>query len=119
MNLNELLMERLNILEENHVICTEAANYSKIAVMRILAEIPDLEESKAVMFITHLAMAVQRILSGEDETALDSQVLKSVMDEPVFKQAQELRDELLQETEIQFPQSEKDFLAVHLCNLLT
>lgn len=119
MNLNELLMERLSILEENHVICTEAANYSKAAVVRILAEIPDLEESKAVMFITHLAMAVQRILSGEDEIPLDSQVLKSVMDEPVFKQAQELRDELLEETEIQFPQSEKDFLAVHLCNLLT
>ncbi len=46
-------------------------------------------------------------------------MLKSVMDEPVFRQAQELRDELLQETEIKFPQSEKDFLAVHLCNLLT
>lgn len=29
MNLNELLMERLNILEENHVICKEAADFSK------------------------------------------------------------------------------------------
>ncbi len=119
MNLNELLMERLNILEENHVICKEAANFTKIAVVRILAELPGVEETKAVMFITHLAMAVQRIISGEDEIPLDSQVLKSVMAEPVFQQAQELRDELLQETEIQFPQSEKDFLAVHLCNLLT
>jgi hypothetical protein len=119
MNLNELLMERLNILEENHVISKEACNFSKIAVMRILAEIPDLEETKAVMFITHLAMAAQRILSGEDEIPLDFQVLKSVMDEPVYNQAQALRDELLLETEIQFPQSEKDFLSVHLCNLLT
>jgi hypothetical protein len=119
MNLNELLMERLNILEENHVICKEAGNFSKKAVMHILAEIPDLEETKAVMFITHLAMAGQRILNGEDEMPLDLQVLRSVMEEPVYKRAQVLKDELLQETEIQFPQSEKDFLIVHLCNLLT
>ena len=119
MTLNELLMERLNILEENHVICKEAGNFSKMAVMRIIAEIPDLEETKAVMFITHLAMAGQRILNSEDEIPLDLQVLKSVADEPVYKRAQALRDELLQETEIQFPQSEKDFLTVHLCNLLT
>lgn len=118
MDLNELLMERLNILEENHVICNEAGNFSKKAVMLILSEIPDLEEAKAVMFITHLAMAGQRILDGANEIPLDSQVLKSVMGEPVYKQAQELRDELLQKTDIEFPQSEKDFLTVHLCNLL-
>nr|WP_288827322.1 PRD domain-containing protein [uncultured Clostridium sp.] len=119
MDLNELLMERLNILEENHVISNEAGNFSKKAVMLILSEIPDLEETKAVMFITHLAMAGQRILDGENEIPLDTLVLNSVMGEPVYKQAQVLRDELLQETDIQFPQSEKDFLTVHLCNLLT
>ncbi|MGC6178174.1 PRD domain-containing protein [Lacrimispora sp. 38-1] len=119
MNLNELLMERINILEENHVICNEAGNLSKKAVMLILSEVPDLEETKAVMFITHLAMAGQRILGGENEIPLDPLVFKSVMGEPVYKQAQALRDELLQETDIPFPQSEKDFLTVHLCNLLT
>ncbi len=64
MNLNELLMERLNILEENHVICKEAASFSKIAWCVFWLKYR-FGRIKAVMFITHLAMAVQRILSGE------------------------------------------------------
>lgn len=119
MDLRDILNQRLDILEENHVICKKVADYSKRAVERILEEKPDTEEDKAAMFITHLAMAGQRVLDGVEEHPLDNTLLDGVKKEPVYQRAAELKDELLKETDIRFPEAEQDFLTVHLCNLLT
>lgn len=119
MDLGVILSQRLNILEENHVICKEVADFSRKVVERILKEKPDAKEDMAVMFITHLAMAGQRIMDGVEEPPLDTLILEGVKKEPVYKRAEALKEELLQETDIQFPVSERDFLTVHLCNLLT
>ncbi len=118
MELKVILNQRLDILVENHVICKEVADYSRRVVKQVLAEKPDTEEEKAIMFITHLAMAGQRVADGTKESPLDAMILEGVRKEPVYKRAEALTEELLKETEIRFPESEKDFLIVHLCNLL-
>lgn len=119
MELKDILNQRLDILEENHVICKKVADYSRKAVVRILEEKPDTEEDKAAMFITHLAMAGQRVLDGAVEHPLDNILLDGIKKEPVYQRAAALKEELLKETDIQFPEAERDFLTVHLCNLLS
>lgn len=119
MELLEILNRRLDILEENQVICRKVADYSRKVAERILEEKPDTEEDKAAMFITHLAMAGQRVLDHVKEHPLDGAVLDGIRKEAVYKKAVALRDELLQETDIPFPESEREFLTVHLCNLLS
>ncbi len=119
MELKDILNQRLDILEENHVICKKVADYSRKAVERILEEKPDTEENKAAMFITHLAMAGQRVLDGAVEHPLDNILLDGIKKEPVYQRAAALKEELLKETDIQFPEAERDFLTVHLCNLLS
>ncbi|MEY8352147.1 PRD domain-containing protein [Lachnospiraceae bacterium 54-53] len=119
MELREILYRRLDILEENQVICREVADYSRKVTERILEIKPDTEEDKAAMFITHLAMAGQRVLDHGSEQPLDDAILEGVKREPIYETAVALRDELLQETDLRFPESERDFLTVHLCNLLS
>ena len=75
MDFKEILNQRLDILEENHVICKRVADFSRIAVERILEEKPETVEDKAAMFITHLAMAGQRVLDGVEEHPLDDTLL--------------------------------------------
>ncbi|CUX67274.1 PRD domain protein [Clostridium sp. C105KSO15] len=119
MDLRDILNQRLDILEENHVICKKVADYSRNIVDRILEEKPDAEENKAAMFITHLAMAGQRVLDGVVEHPLDNTLLDGIKKEPVYQRAEVLKEELLKETDIQFPEAERNFLTVHLCNLLS
>lgn len=119
MELKDILNQRLDILEENHVICKKVADYSRKAVERILEENPDAEEDRAAMFITHLAMAGQRVLDGVVEHPLDNTLLDGIKQEPIYQRAEALKEELLKETDIQFPEAERDFLTVHLCNLLS
>lgn len=119
MDLKVILNQRLDILEENHVICKKVADYSRKAVELILEENPATEEDKAAMFITHLAMAGQRVIDGVAEHPLDSTLLNGIKQEPVYQRAEALKEELLKETDIQFPEVERDFLTVHLCNLLS
>lgn len=117
MRLKEMLYQRLDILEENHVISKKVSNYSKEVVKMILQEKQDVEEGKVTMFITHLAMAGQRAMDGTQVQPMDTKVLDDVKCEPDYGNAVTFRDKILKETDIEFTETEKDFLAVHLCSL--
>lgn len=71
------------------------------------------------MFITHLAMAGKRAEEGTEENPIDGAVLEAVKMAAVYPDALKMRDSLLLQTDIVFPEAEQDFLSVHLCNLLT
>lgn len=117
--MRDTLFKRIEILEENRVISKRAADYARLAVVQVLEEVPDAELEKMEMFITHLAMAGQRTLDGIEENPVDAALLDAMKEEPAYNRAAELRDKLLGQMDIEFPQTEKDFLSIHLCNLLT
>lgn len=116
--MKDALYERVKILEENDVISHKVADYTRRVIDRLLEEIPNLTQDKVEMFITHLAMAGKRAEEGEWETPIDSEILAAVKAETIFPKAIQLRDSLLSGTDIVFPEAEKDFLSVHICNLL-
>ena len=118
MNLEESLNQRLEILLSSGVITQRISDYSKTVVKLLINQKPEADCGKAAMFITHLAMAGQRILEGKEEKPLDGQILETVKQEPVYGSALDFLTNMLNQTDLEFPDTEKNFLTVHLCNLL-
>ena len=117
MNLEEALNQRLEILLNSGVISQRISDYCKTAVTLLIKQKPEADGDRAAMFITHLAMAGQRILEGKEEKPLDGQILESVKQEPAYSKALDFLTYMLNQTDLEFPDTEKDFLTVHLCNL--
>ena len=117
MNLEEALNQRLEILLNSGVISQRISDYCKTAVKLLIKQKPEADGDRAAMFITHLAMAGQRILEGKEEKPLDGQILESVKQEPAYSRALDFLTFMLNQTDLEFPDTEKDFLTVHLCNL--
>ena len=117
MNLEESLNQRLEILLSSGVITQRISDYSKTVVKLLIKQNPEAASDRAAMFITHLAMAGQRILEGKEEKPLDGQILETVKQEPVYGSALDFLTNMLNQTDLEFPDAEKDFLTVHLCNL--
>lgn len=70
------------------------------------------------MFITHFAMAAQRTENGNIEQSMDREVWKTVKVDETYNMAERLLQHLLKDLDIKFPDSEKEFLLLHLCNVL-
>ena len=117
MNLEEALNQRLEILLNSGVISQRISDYCKTAVKLLIKQKPEADGDRAAMFITHLAMAGQRIVEGKEEKPLDGQILESVKQEPAYSKALDFLTYMLNQTDLEFPDTEKDFLTVHLCNL--
>ena len=117
MNLEEALNQRLEILLNSGVISQRISDYCKTAVKLLIKQKPEADGDRAAMFITHLAMAGQRLLEGKEEKPLDGQILESVKQEPAYSKALDFLTYMLNQTDLEFPDTEKDFLTVHLCNL--
>lgn len=116
--MKEALYLRVKILEENDIISGKVADYTVRVIDQILVKIPEATQDKVEMFITHLAMAGKRAEEGTEENPIDGAVLEAVKLEAVYPAALAMRDSLLSQTDIVFPETECDFLSVHLCNLL-
>ncbi len=118
MDLKETLYFRVSILEDNQVISQKAAAYTRQMIDMVLEQKPDILQDRAEMFFTHLAMAAKRTEEGTEENPMDAAIFEAVQSEPVFEEAVRLRDAMLSKADIEFTETEKDFLSVHLCNLL-
>lgn len=115
------LYERVGILEDSGIISEKAACYARDVADLMLSQFFEMrqeKEEKLEMFITHLAMAGKRAEEGIEENPIDEAVLEAVKRETVYEAAIALRDKILSMTDIIFPETERDFLSVHLCNLL-
>ena len=111
MNLEEALNQRLEILLNSGVISQRISDYCKTAVKLLIKQKPEADGDRAAMFIR------QRILEGKEEKPLDGQILESVKQEPAYSRALDFLTYMLNQTDLEFPDTEKDFLTVHLCNL--
>lgn len=114
----EALKERLKILRESGLIDNHTEEQT-IKIVGILYEgerEPDME--KMEIFTTHIAMAIWRIQKGELEQPLAEEVLEDLKKEAVFEEAGKLGQRICEAVDVDFPQVEREYLMVHLCNLL-
>lgn len=110
-------LKRIGILESAGVVSKQAADFTRYAASVFCDR--DYDSDSLETFITHLAMASQRVINKDAEAGYDEAVLESLKEEEGYQAALEMRDSLLDHCDIEFSDSERQFLLVHILNLLS
>ena len=87
MEVKENLYERIDILCSADIITKDDAAVCGQIVDILAQEREDVDEEKAGIFITHLAMALKRTKEGEKEEPIDAEILEALKEEPVYEKA--------------------------------
>lgn len=111
-----MLKERIDILKDAGVISTEVSDYVKAVIDELSKDYAD-KGTILEMFTTHLAMAAQRVTTNAELESLDDAIWTEVVSSPAYQKAVELCDHLVENAPCTFPEGEKRFLVMHLCNL--
>ena len=111
-----MLKERMDILQQASVISQEVSDYVK-QVIDLLEPSFSEKESVMEMFTTHLAMATQRILNQDEVEQLDDCIWNDVLKSPCYDFAEQTFKMIENLAPCKFPEGEKRFLMMHLCNL--
>lgn len=112
-----MLKKRIEILEQANVISKEVAGYVNQVIDILHKDVPDYEMSKAEMFITHLAMATQRIFTGAPVEEPDEAIWEEILQSDNFSKAEAFYNNIQAFSPVSYPEGEKKFLMMHLCNL--
>lgn len=108
---------RVELLFRTGVINQQVADY--IGSMQAQLQLEYAHKQACVdMLITHLAMAYQRISEGCLIEALSQQMMTELHGEHAYVQAQTLYQQLSRNAPCQLPDSEKEYVLLHLCSLL-
>lgn len=117
--LKEELYERIKILQDSGLVVPKVARFCENAVNMVLEERPDADGEKFAMFITHLAMGTQRVIDKKEENPLQPEVVEALKEESGYEKSCLFSQKILGTIDVEFPQTEKDYLKIHLCNLFS
>ena len=110
-------MERLEILLQSKVIQEDTHAFA-LHVIQFLEGEYQVNKEAMEMMITHLVMAMERIKRGEIAELMDDDVFNLVLEDIDFEKARNIMLEISNQTEMEFPQSEEQYMLLHLCNSL-
>lgn len=113
-----MLKQRIQILHAGGVISEDVAQFMNQVIDMMAADYPQISMDPAAMFTTHLAMALERIKKGEIVEALEPEIYAEVTECPEYPMALEFRQKMLALCPIDFPESEAQFITMHICNML-
>lgn len=113
------LKKRLEILVEGKQLESKL----KEKIEKLLVEFEssfeiELKNENAAMLVTHLPMALMRIKRGEEVENLDEMILLELKKENFYSDCMDFIGQIETKTEIEIPVGEKNYLALHFCNLL-
>lgn len=111
-----MLKERIEILKSAGVISEVTANYVWAVIDELNEQFAD-KVSEMEMLTTHLAMATQRTLDKAEVESLDDMIWEDVLTSEGFGQACKMFERITAYAPCVFPEGEKRFLIMHLCNL--
>lgn len=115
----ECLYERLLILEKADLITSQVTAQVK-KILNLLAEQERrLDPEKLETFITHIALALQRIDKGQYEEPLNEAVLEELKVESAYPEAERFAAKFKNAVNVDIPKTEEEYLLVHLCNLFS
>lgn len=109
---------RLRLFLDNDQICNE--NFE--AMMRVISMLDTkwnikLTEENGAMFITHLAMAYERIKKGNGIDSMDVAAYKEILQNRNADKSKKVLDDVVKEINIDMPDSEEKFLLLYLCTI--
>lgn len=112
-----MLKTRMMILNQGNVIDNEIKDFMDASIDLLHEEYPSIEDEKFVMFTTHLAMASQRIKNGEIVELMDDAMFSQITQTEHFAKASDVIAKLNEIANIKFPESEQQYILLHLCNI--
>ena len=110
-------MRRLDILLQANAI-TDDTFHSAHEVISFMKEEHGVPEEQLEMMITHLVMATERILRGEIVGMMEEEIFSSIKGEETYGVAESIMEQISEFSKVEFPQSEQQFMLLHLCNSL-
>lgn len=113
-----MLKERIEILVQGSVISRQTGDFVNEVIDMLMNEYSKINEDGAQMFTTHLAMATNRVANQEPVEELDSELWKEVLKEKNFEKAVSVYERVKEMSFVNYPESEREFLVMHLCNVL-
>lgn len=117
--MDEMLNLRLELIEKSGEI-----DFSiRKAVIDFIKNIEkkysiEVKEENGSMLVTHLAMALSRIKKGEEIESIDEEIFQEVKTMRIYSELPEYYKLLEEQLDISIPQSEKDYIALHVCTLI-
>ena len=110
--------DRIATLKTSGVISSEVADASLKAVDWLKNNHIDTETDNCQMFVTHLAMSLGRIMSGEQVEGLPQEMMEEVRSSKGYQAAVEFTQYLEQLVGKQLPVEERDYILLHLAVLM-
>ena len=111
--------ERLDMLEESGQLTTLARWLTENALARVAGELGvTLTEDNAAQFVTHLAIALNRLQRGEPvepSAVVSDEVREYPREQAVMRRVMNECEEVLDR---HVPDAEVDYMTVHLCALV-
>ena len=109
--------ERLKILLDSNVISRETYDSVNEIYEKFFKE-GGYSKEKLDLFFTHLAMCIERVYKGEPIDHLDDSIVEEIKSNNSYEKANKLRDDIKKETRLDIPESEENYLFLHLVNIL-
>lgn len=109
---------RINILYNGGVIDEDVRDLAFKTVSWLEKTNIKLNNEKGNMFLTHLAMSLQRIKKGEQMEVLESFIIDELENNKGHVLTQDFIKFIEKEGKTQLPESEKGYILLHLCNLI-
>lgn len=113
-----MLKQRIQILQAGGVIGEDVAQFMNQVIDILDTDYPWVNKDRATMFTTHLAMAVERIKTGKYVEKMDEMMWQDIQTVPEFKVATCFLDKMLHLCPMTFPESESQFITLHICSML-
>ena len=112
------MIERLSILRDSSVIDAEVFDdcIALDAGLMTLEGLTKLDAYQVAM--THLAMAMQRIKKDNVVDYMDEMILSEIKSSDLFSEVVELTDKIVKQVHVDIPESEVQFLWLHMLNTL-
>ncbi len=116
--MDDMLLMRLNLLSDageiDEDIIKIIIEFTKIIEKELSIIIT---EENGQMFITHMAMTLSRMKKGEEISPMDDSLLDEVKTSATYNKVPLLINKIEEKFNIDIPESELGYIALHLCNL--
>lgn len=113
-----MLKKRIQLLLDKQVISEEVAAFMVRVIDVIDKELPNAPHDHVERFTTHMAMAAERVRRGEMVEGLDPDDWNQVETCEESLRGRKLFDEMTALSPVCFPESEQQYLLLHICNIL-
>lgn len=110
--------ERIKLLLQNGVIGERSATISFKSLQWLSNQGVDLNSEAGQMFLTHFAMALERMFKGEKVEPLGDNMMDEIKESENYGTAKNFIDFIENNNQVKLPDVEKGYILLHLCNLI-